>query len=109
MADMLIQHVEIAYDVTLIAAEKETLSLMCNAVAASLYALTNHALAYKGYLFGSELDMQAVLNSQKLVSFTDVSPSSNGKVFAATISLNVTAEVRSAWELSTRRVVTNAD
>lgn len=109
LADLYTQYVNITYDVTLIAAEKETLALMCNALAASLYILEEHKLTHTGRLFGGDVPMQSAINTPKLVAFTDITPTSSGRIFAASTTLSVTAQVCSAWELDTSRLVTNVD
>lgn len=107
LADMFRQYAVLTYDITLIASERETLSLMCNAIGASMYAMSEHKLQHKGNLLGTEVELQSGINTPKALSFTDITPTSEGRIFAASTSITVTAEVMSAWELDAYQAIIN--
>ncbi|WP_241576585.1 hypothetical protein [Rosenbergiella collisarenosi] len=109
LADLLTQYVTLNYDVMLIAAEKETLALMCNTLAAALFSLTEHTLIHSGYLFNSQIPMQSAVTTPKSVAFSDMTPLSNGRIFAASLMLTVNAQVASAWDLNARKSITRTD
>ncbi|WP_241647032.1 hypothetical protein [Rosenbergiella metrosideri] len=106
LADLLTQYVSLSYEVMLIAAEKETLAMMCNALAASFYSMTEHTLAHTGKLYYSDIPLQSAIATPKSLMFSEMTPSTTGRIFAASLPLTVTAQVVSAWELEARRVTT---
>ncbi|WP_241612996.1 hypothetical protein [Rosenbergiella epipactidis] len=109
LADLLTQYVSLSYEVMLIAAEKETLAMMCNALAASFYSMTEHTLSHTANLFNSDIPLQSAIATPKSLMFTEMTPSTTGRIFAASLPLTVTAQLVSAWEVEATRMITNVD
>jgi hypothetical protein len=90
----------LTYSVTFIAAEKETLSLMCNAYAGRMKELLSTAFKAETTLVRVPISLECALMAAKDVSFSDVSsPMNEERLFAAQTTIDVTAEVITAWEV----------
>lgn len=90
----------LSYSVTFIAAEKETLSLMCNAYAGRMKELLSTAFKAETNLVRVPVSLECAMMASKDVSFSDVSsPMNEERLFAAQTTIDVTAEVITAWEV----------
>lgn len=90
----------LTYSVTFIAAEKETLSLMCNAYAGRMKELLSTAFKAETSLVRVPVSLECALMASKDVSFSDVSsPMNEERLFAAQTTIDVIAEVITAWEV----------
>jgi len=93
----------LTYSVTFIAAEKETLSLMCNAYAGRMKQLLSTKVKADTILVRVPVSLECALMGAKDVSFSDVSsPMNEERLFAAQTTIDVTAEVMTAWEVEAR-------
>lgn len=97
----------LTYSVTFIATEKETLSLMCNAYAGRMKQMLSTKVKAETSLVRVPVSLECALMGSKDVSFSDMSsPMNEERLFAAQTTIDVTAEVITAWEVEARQKYT---
>ncbi|WP_340615840.1 hypothetical protein [Xenorhabdus entomophaga] len=86
--------VNLVYDIFVLSAEKEPLSLLCNAIAvhfASMIATSFHASVK---MANAEVDIECAFNAAREISFSDVSlPVMEDRIFGAKASIKVQADI----------------
>lgn len=98
----------LTYQVTLIATEKSTLSLMCNTLASALR--WRQAASFKAVdrLVNVDIDLECVIQDAKAISFTDLSePVKENRIFAAQATITVIADMHTAAEVTAKRIRVN--
>lgn len=94
----------LTYSLTFIATEKETLSLMCNAFAGRMKELLSTAFKADTTLVRVPISLNCALSAAKEIGFSDVSaPMNEERLFATQTTIDVTAEVVTAWEVDAVR------
>lgn len=95
----------LTYHVTLIAAEKPTLSLMCNTLASALRWRQPDTFKAVDRLVNVDIDLECVIQDAKAVSFTDLSePVKENRIFAAQVTLTVITDMHTAAEVTATRI-----
>lgn len=97
----------ITYDITLIATDKATLTLLCNALAAQLRHMMSTQFEARTKLVRVPVPIICSLQNAKEVGFSDVSaPIGEERIYAAQLPVTVNAEVITAWEVDAKRITT---
>lgn len=97
----------LTYDVTLMATDKATMSLMCNSLGARLRLMTGTQFEASTNLVRVPVPLICSIQDAKDVGFTDVSaPVGEERIYATQAPVSVIADVITAWELDAKRVVT---
>lgn len=97
----------LTYDVTLIATDKDTLSLMCNALGAQVRLMMATQFEAQTSLVRVPVPLICALQDAKEIGFSDVSaPMNEERIYAAQAPLTVNAEVITAWEVDATRITT---
>lgn len=95
----------LTYHVTLIAAEKPTLSLMCNTLASALRWRQPDTFEAVDRLVNVDIDLECVIQDAKAISFTDLSePVKENRIFAAQATITVIADMHTAAEVTATRI-----
>lgn len=104
-AELEITQATLTYNVTLIAAEKNTLGLMCNAFAGDLQFLSNTSFKAQEKLVNVMAEVDCCITEAKGTGFTDISPPlTENRIFAAQAMIMVMADVYLAWEVDATRI-----
>ncbi|WP_038239096.1 hypothetical protein [Xenorhabdus szentirmaii] len=86
--------VNLVYDIVVLSAEKEPLSLLCNAIAvhfAGMRSISFHALINIAH---AEVNIECAFNEAREIAFSDVSlPVTEDRLFGARASLKVQADI----------------
>lgn len=99
----------LTYDITLMATDKSTLSLMCNTLGAYIRLMMGTQFEATTSLVRVPVALTCAIQDAKDVGFTDVSaPLSDERIYAAQVPITVNAEVITAWEVEAKRVMTEA-
>lgn len=95
----------LTYNVSLIAAEKTTLGLMCNAFAGDLRFLSNTSFKAQEKIVNVMAEVDCCITEAKGTGFTDISPPlTENRIFAAQAMIMVMADVYLAWEVDAARI-----
>lgn len=104
-AELEITQATLTYNVSLIAAEKTTLGLMCNAFAGDLRFLSKTSFTAKEKLVNVMVEVDCCITEAKGTGFSDISPPlTENRVFAAQATIMVIADVVMAWEVNATRI-----
>lgn len=94
----------LTYDLTIIAAERQTISLLCNILGASVRLKLGTQFEAITPLVRVPVPLTCAVIDAKELGFTDVSPSlTEDRLFAVQAPFSVNAEVAIAWELDAVR------
>ena len=97
----------LTYDVTLMATDKATMSLMCNSLGARLRLMTGTQFEATTHLVRVPVPLICSIQDAKEVGFTDVSaPIGEERIYATQAPISVIADVITAWELDAKRIIT---
>jgi hypothetical protein len=97
----------ITYDLTLIATDKDTLSLMCNALGAQFRHMMGSQFEAETTLVRVPVPIICAIQDVKEIGFSDVSaPLGEERIFAAQAPVTVNADVITAWEVDAVRIIT---
>ncbi|MDV1094976.1 baseplate (plasmid) [Raoultella ornithinolytica] len=97
----------LTYDVTLIATDKDTLSLMCNALGAQIRLMMGTQFEAQTSLVRVPVSLICAIQDAKEIGFSDVSaPMNEERIYAVQAPVTVNAEVITAWEVDANRVTT---
>ncbi len=97
----------LTYDVTLMATDKATMSLMCNSLGARLRLMAGTQFEATTPLVRVPVPLICAIQDVKDISFTDVSaPIGEERIYAAQTAISVIADVITAWELDAKRIIT---
>lgn len=97
----------LTYDVTLMATDKATMSLMCNSLGARLRLMTGTQFEATTHLVRVPVSLICSIQDAKEVGFTDVSaPIGEERIYATQAPISVIADVITAWELDAKRIIT---
>ncbi|EKG1134778.1 baseplate [Escherichia coli] len=97
----------LTYDVTLMATDKATMSLMCNSLGARLRLMAGTQFEATTPLVRVPVPLICAIQDAKDISFTDVSaPIGEERIYAAQTAISVIADVITAWELDAKRIIT---
>ena len=108
IAEIYATQVSLTYSVTLIAAEKSTLSLMCNALASSLRWRASTSFTAIDYLVNAKVEIDCAFMDAKGIGYSDLStPITENRIFAAQATLTVMADMLTAFEVDARQVRIN--
>lgn len=95
----------LTYNVTLIAAEKSTLSLMCNTLASAMRWRKADKFKASDRLVNIEIELDCTILDAKAISFTDLSmPATENRIFAAQATLTVMTDLHTAAEVEARQI-----
>jgi hypothetical protein len=98
----------LTYTITLLAAEKETLSLLINTIGVQLRFSEHRSLSAPVKLALVELDLDVTLTDSRDLSFTDISaPIGDDRIFAVQTTLTASVDVIRALAVVPHRALTN--
>lgn len=98
----------LTYDVTLMATDKSTLSLMSNSLGSCFRHMLSSQFEAQTSLVRVPVSLACAFQDAKEVGFSDVSaPIGEERVFAVQAPVTVNAEVITAWEVDATRVITD--
>lgn len=104
-AELEITQATLTYNVSLIAAEKITLGLMCNALAGHFRFMDNTSFMAHEKLVNKMVEVDCCITEAKGTGFSDISPPlTENRVFAAQATIMVMADVYLAWEVDATRI-----
>lgn len=93
------------YTITLIAADKDTLSLMCNTLAANFRSRLTTNFTAPEILVRWPVELNCSIQDAKTIMFSDISPPfSQQRIYACQASMIVMVDVLSAYEVNARSV-----
>ncbi|WP_234105103.1 baseplate [Citrobacter freundii] len=105
IAEVDAMQVLLTYSVTLIAAEKSTLSLMCNSLASSLRWRESTSFTAIDYLVNAKTEIDCSFQDAKAIGYSDLStPITENRIFAAQATLTVMADMLTAFEVDASEV-----
>lgn len=95
----------LTYNVSLIAAEKTTLGLMCNALSGDLHFMKDTGFTAKEKLVNVMVEIDCCITEAKGTDFADISPPiAENRIFAAQATITVMADVVMAREVDATRI-----
>lgn len=93
------------YTITLIASDKDTLSLMCNTLAANFRSRLSTRFMAHDKLAGWPVELNCSIQDAKSIMFSDMSPPfSQERIYACQTSMIVMVDVLTAYEVTARSV-----
>ncbi len=99
----------LTYSVTLIAAEKGTLSLMCNTLASAMRFMPSTSFKAASKLVNARVELDCCFQDAKGIGYGDISaPMQENRLFAAQASVTVLADVFTAFEVEAKQIRVHA-
>ncbi|WP_193568694.1 baseplate [Citrobacter sp. NCU1] len=108
VAEVSATQVVLTYNVTLIAAEKSTLSLMCNTLASSMRWRESTSFTAIDRLVHLPVEIDCSFQDAKGIGYSDLStPIMENRIFAAQATLTVMADMMTAFEVDAKQMRVN--
>ncbi|WP_426575244.1 hypothetical protein ACP179_00310 (plasmid) [Xenorhabdus stockiae] len=86
--------VNLVYDIFVLSADKEPLSLLCNAIAVHFVSMISTGFQAQVQIANADVSIECAFNAVREMAFSDVSlPLMEDRVFAAKASINVQADI----------------